>query len=45
MYPHCESTLLCSVQPLPLLSLTAFLPPPLFNSFQYTSLCPLPAQM
>jgi hypothetical protein len=46
MYPHCEYTLLWPAQPLLLLSLTLFLPIPLFfNSFQYIGLKPLPSQM
>jgi hypothetical protein len=46
MYAHCGCALLWSVQPLPLLSLT-LLPPtsPFFNSFQYTSLYPLPSHL
>jgi hypothetical protein len=46
MYPCCESTLLWSIQPLPLLSLTPLPPTQLFfSNFQCTSLYPLPAQM
>jgi hypothetical protein len=45
MYPYCDYSLLWSVQPLPLLSLTPSLPHPLFNSFQYILSYPLPAQM
>jgi hypothetical protein len=37
MYPRCDYTLLWSVQPLLLLSLTPSLPTPFFNSFQYIS--------
>jgi hypothetical protein len=47
MYSVCDYTLLWPIQPFPLLSLTpSLLPnPPLFDSFQYISLCPLPSQM
>jgi hypothetical protein len=43
MYAHC--TLIWSVQPLLLLSLTFTSHPPFFNSFQYTSLYPLPSDV
>jgi hypothetical protein len=45
VYPSCKYTLLWSDQPLPLLSLTFFPNPPLFNSFQYISLYHIPSQM
>jgi hypothetical protein len=45
MCPHCESTLLCSIQPLPVLSLTPFSHPPFFTSFQYISLYLLPLHL
>jgi hypothetical protein len=45
MYAHCGCPLLWSVQPLPLLFLTPLPPTQFFNSFQYTSLYPLPSHM
>jgi hypothetical protein len=45
VYLHCGYTLLLSVQPLPLLSLTLLPPNPHFSTFQYISLYPLPSQM
>jgi hypothetical protein len=43
IYPHCEYALHWSAQLLLLLSLPSY--PPLFNSFQYIALYPLPPQM
>jgi hypothetical protein len=45
MCAHCGCSLLWSIQPLPLLSLTPLPPTPLFNSFQYTSLYLLPSHL
>jgi hypothetical protein len=45
MYAQCGYTLFWSVQHLPLLFLTPLPLLPFFNSFQYTSLYPLPSQI